>query len=283
MPLIRGHHYFDDHFTQTPNAWARDSRLTLRARGLLTLILSHSAGWSLSINSLAEQNQEGKDAIRKSIHELETVGYLARTQSKQDGRFSETIWTTQDPVTPLADLPLTENPTTENPTPKKNILKEEQVNKKLPQAELEDEFSEFWNRYPRKVEKLSAKKSFIKAAQDGNLEAILEGVKRLSLDPNLPPKQFIPHPATWLNSGGWENEPYPVRVKTKQELENDLLAYNAIRLEREAIQRDRERFRLATEKAEAEGNRAEGPPQCEHGQSIARCIICIRNNKPKGN
>jgi len=231
------------------------------------------------VNALAEQNQEGKDSIRTAIGELEREGYLTRSQINEGGRFGETVWTTSDP----SDLPLTENPTTENPTPKKNILKEKQVIKKLPQGNLEDEFLEFWNTYPRRVEKLSAKKSFIKAAQDGNLKAILEGVKRLSLDPNLPPKQFIPHPASWLNAGSWENEPYPERIKSKQEIESDNLSDRTARLEREAIQRDKERFRLANEHTEAESRRANGPPQCEHGNSVARCLTCIRNNKPKGN
>lgn len=127
MPLIRGHHSFDNHFTQVPNDWLRDSRLTFKARGLLSLVMSHTQGWSLSINSLAAQNQEGKDAIRSAILELESCGYLSRSQTNLGGRFGETVWTTHDP----ADLPLTENPTTENPmtvnpTPKKNIYKEQQ-------------------------------------------------------------------------------------------------------------------------------------------------------------
>jgi hypothetical protein len=123
MPLIRGHHEFDDHYTQLPNAWLRDNRLSFKARGLIALVMSHAQGWSLSVNTLAEQNQEGKDAIRSAIVELETLGYLSRTQVNDAGRFGESIWTTHDP----ADLPMTENPMTDNPTPKKNILKEEQV------------------------------------------------------------------------------------------------------------------------------------------------------------
>ena len=35
MPVIRGHHSFDNHFTQIPNHWLRDSRLSFKARGLM--------------------------------------------------------------------------------------------------------------------------------------------------------------------------------------------------------------------------------------------------------
>ena len=41
MPLIRGHHTFDDQFVQIPNAWMRDNRLSLKARGLLAQIKTH--------------------------------------------------------------------------------------------------------------------------------------------------------------------------------------------------------------------------------------------------
>jgi len=135
VPIIRGHHNFDDHYTQMPNAWLRDARLSFRARGLISLIMSHSQGWSLSINSLADQNQEGKDALRSAILELEALGYLSRSQPNEGGRFGESIWTTHDPE----DSPLTEKPLTVNPTPKKTITKEDQVKNTIAQQVKTDE------------------------------------------------------------------------------------------------------------------------------------------------
>jgi len=46
-------------------------------------------------------------------------------------------------------------------------------------------------------------------ANSNKLEDVMEGVRRMAADPNLPDKQFIPHPATWLNRSGWEDEAYP--------------------------------------------------------------------------
>jgi hypothetical protein len=34
-------------------------------------------------------------------------------------------------------------------------------------------------------------------------------------DPNLPDEQFIPHPATWLNAGGWDDPPFPSRIESR--------------------------------------------------------------------
>jgi len=209
MPLIRGHHSFDDHFTQIPNDWLRDSRLSLKAIGLLAQIMTHVPGWNMSINSLANRNNAGRDQIRTAISELEEFGYLTREQSREDGRFSETIWRTSDP----ADIPLSENPTTGNPTTKNTITKEEQT-KNNERTYSDSEFESFWSNYPKKVDKGAAIRAFKKALKTSPAPEVIEGAKRYAEDPNLPDKQFVKNPATWLNAEAWNNGPLPAIKKT---------------------------------------------------------------------
>lgn len=80
---------------------------------------------------------------------------------------------------------------------------------------LRDSFEEFYSSYPRRVGKEAAKRAFVKASKEVDPEVIVAGAKRLAADPNLPEKQFVPYPATWLNRAGWEDEPYPVRGSGK--------------------------------------------------------------------
>jgi hypothetical protein len=209
MPLIRGHHSFDDQFAQIPNAWLRDSRLSLKAIGLLAQIMTHVPGWNMSINSLSNRNNAGRDQIRTAISELEEFGYLTREQSREDGRFSETIWRTSDPT----DIPLSENPTTGNPTTKNTITKEEQI-KNNERTYSDSEFDSFWSNYPKKVDKGAAVRAFKKALKTSPAVEIIEGAKRYAEDPNLPDKQFVKNPATWLNAEAWNNGPLPARKKT---------------------------------------------------------------------
>jgi len=209
MPLIRGHHSFDDQFAQIPNAWLRDSRLSLKAIGLLAQIMTHVPGWNMSINSLSNRNNAGRDQIRTAISELEEFGYLTREQSREDGRFSETIWRTSDPT----DIPLSENPTTGNPTTKNTITKEEQI-KNNERTYSDSEFDSFWSNYPKKVDKGAAVRAFKKALKTSPAPEIIEGAKRYAEDPNLPDKQFVKNPATWLNAEAWNNGPIPARKKT---------------------------------------------------------------------
>ena len=211
MPLIRGHHSFDDHFTQIPNSWLRDDRLTFKARGLLGLVMSHSTGWTLSINSIAEQNLEGKDAIRSAIAELQKFGYLSRDQLNEFGRFGEAMWVTHDP----SENPTSENPMTENPTPKNNKLKEEQSIKNSKRTTAQNLFNEFWKEYPRKLDKGKAVKAFASALTRASLEDILAGAIRYKNDPNRL-DEFTKYPASWLNADSWENGPLPEDSRAKK-------------------------------------------------------------------
>lgn len=137
MAIIRESIALDSHFTTIPNAWLRDGRISLKARGLLSLVLSHRVGWQISVAALAKQNPEGKSAITAAIKELEECGYLERRRSHgPDGKFngydyllrSEPFTDNRLPVSdyPSTGYPSTGYPSTDNPPPKKTISQEEQ-------------------------------------------------------------------------------------------------------------------------------------------------------------
>lgn len=65
-------------FVQVSNDTARDARLSFKARGMLTWLLSHSDGWTSNAADVERAGTEGREAIRKGLHELEAAGYLVR-------------------------------------------------------------------------------------------------------------------------------------------------------------------------------------------------------------
>ena len=210
MPLIRGHHSFDDHFTQIPNAWLRDARISLGAKGLLAQLLSHAPGWRISQESLGRDNGVGRDAIRTLINELLEAGYLSRSEIRErneKGYLGGYTYTTQDPTQ--------DNPTQDNPLHKNNIIKNKILkNNERIYSDSENEFESFWSYYPKKVDKGAAIRAFRKALKTTPAPEVIEGAKRYAEDPNLPEKQFIKNPATWLNAEAWNNGPLPARKKT---------------------------------------------------------------------
>lgn len=74
--------------------------------------------------------------------------------------------------------------------------------------DLPGEFEAFWTAYPRKVGKFDAAKSWARARKTVAAEVIMVGLERAK--PGWIARgdaQFIPHPATWLNQGRWEDRP----------------------------------------------------------------------------
>lgn len=111
------------------NAHLRDTRLSLKAVGLLSKLLSLPDDWDYSVEGLTRICKEGKDAITAALKELEACGYLVRKQTHDAGGklsgMEYLIYEKPQEVTvdgkpangePLTDYPSTEKPLTENPS-----------------------------------------------------------------------------------------------------------------------------------------------------------------------
>ena len=76
-------------YTVMSNYHLRDRRLSLKAKGLLSLMLSLPEDWDYTLSGLARISLEGKDAIRAAVVELEQAGYVQRRQTTyKAGKFS---------------------------------------------------------------------------------------------------------------------------------------------------------------------------------------------------
>lgn len=261
-------------FAQIPNEAIRNPRISASAFRLLAYLMSHQDGYELTYGQIERETGLGRYAINQAIGNLEGQGWLKTERTKMpNGQYGPKSWTVLTPTTvgfSTAGDSTVEYPTDNKKTTTKEDKEKEQVN---PQAELEEAFNEFWTTYPRKVEKIAARKAFLKQAREHGTATLLEGARRLAEDPNLPAKQFIPYPASWLNAGGWTNEPYPERIKSKEEL---ALEERKLAEHRRAIaQRKHDELMAEAKKAkeEAEAN----PPQlCEHNRVAVICQKCQR-------
>lgn len=82
-----------DGYTVMANHHLRDKRLTLKAKGLLSLIFSLPPDWDMTIEGLAAISIECSDTISGIIKELESAGYISRyRERREDGRYGQTIY-----------------------------------------------------------------------------------------------------------------------------------------------------------------------------------------------
>lgn len=111
-------------YTVMANHHLRDERLSLKSKGLLSLIFSLPDDWRISIEGMTQFSADGKDAIRSAIRELTDAGYITRAQTHSEaGTFSgydyivhETPAASPSSGFPTMEKPTMEKPTTENPT-----------------------------------------------------------------------------------------------------------------------------------------------------------------------
>lgn len=90
---------FERDFTMTPNEWARDPLLSRGARGLLTELLSHDAGFRVSVRSLVATGPEGRTAIDTLVRELKAHDYLEHEIVRGvHGRIDGVVWRMTDPA-----------------------------------------------------------------------------------------------------------------------------------------------------------------------------------------
>jgi hypothetical protein len=73
-------------------------------------------------------------------------------------------------------------------------------------------FDDFWTAYPRKVGKIDAEKAYTKALTRSTVANILQAAQKFAANCCGKDTQFIPHPATWLNRGSWDDAPVDEKI-----------------------------------------------------------------------
>ena len=109
-------------YTVMSNHHLKDTGLSLKSKGLLSIMLSLPDSWNYTTRGLAAICREGVDAIGSAIRELETAGYIVRRLLRgDDGRITDTEYVIYErpiePDTPPPEpgVPDTPLPNTENP------------------------------------------------------------------------------------------------------------------------------------------------------------------------
>ena len=110
-------------YTVMSNHHLRNHTLSLKAKGLLSQMLSLPDDWDYTLQGLAQINKESIDAIREAVRELERAGYIKRSRERDKrGCLRGTVYTIYEqprteptPEEPTQALPTLDHPTLEKP------------------------------------------------------------------------------------------------------------------------------------------------------------------------
>ena len=113
-------------YTVMSNHHLQDKRLSLKAKGLLSYMLSLPDDWDYSLKGLTTGCRDGIDSVRSTVRELEASGYLRRSKVRDArGRIVDYNYEVfelpqkepaEDVPVPAPDSPSSENPTSGFPT-----------------------------------------------------------------------------------------------------------------------------------------------------------------------
>ena len=221
-------------YTVMSNCHLKDKNMSLKAKGLLSLMLSLPDDWDYSVNGLVAICKENKTAIQNTLRELEENGYLIRKKIKNEkGQFDYEYDVYENPYSdnPRLDNPQLGNLFTDNlwlgnqpqlntkelntkelSTKELNIDNQymsEGVEKTEPVKDYEEKFNIFYKAYPKKVAKTKVLSWFkSNKPKDDLFELMMKQLEvfKKSYNWNKDNGQYIPNPTTWLNQKRWEDE-----------------------------------------------------------------------------
>lgn len=112
MTKVRVHK--TSNFTVMSNHHFKEKKMSLKAKGLLSLMLSLPDDWNYSISGLVRLSKDGKDGVMTALSELEEFGYLTRERvTNSKGQFAGVEYN-------IFEEPQTEKPVAENPNSAKS-------------------------------------------------------------------------------------------------------------------------------------------------------------------
>ena len=182
-------------YTVMSNHHLRNHTLSLKAKGLLSQMLSLPEDWDYTLQGLAQINKESIDAIREAVRELERAGYIKRSRERDErGCLRGTVYTIYEqphaeptPEKPMQEKPMLEKPTLENPT---QLITKSTKKRKRQSTDLSITDSiPFPSGFP---DAPAQKRTETKEAFDGYRELILENIDYdvLASDPRVDREQL---------------------------------------------------------------------------------------------
>lgn len=210
-----------NNYTVMSNHHFKEKGMSLKAKGLLSLMLSLPDDWDYSISGLATLSKDGKDSIMSALAELEKFGYLTRTRlTNEKGQFAGVeynIFEIPQPKNPISEKPNEENENSENP----NSENRAQLNTNLTNHLLNEIFTLL---NTKDAELIAAYREYIKMRDKINspltemgLEKLIERAKRLSKGNERIEKLLLE--SAIINN--WKNV-YPPRESELERMSDDM-------------------------------------------------------------
>ena len=180
MAIYRIHK--EDNFVIIDKAFLLNEEISLKAKGLLALLLSYPDNWQFYKAEIVQHTTDKENSLNSGLKELIENGYIVRKQRKdENGKFEGYEYHVYEK--PSTEKPSTEKPSTEKPlllnnknTKNKNTKNKNTKNKNTkttPSPELVSEFKEWYSKYPHPRNEQQTMKNYINTRKTYSAEQLM--------------------------------------------------------------------------------------------------------------
>jgi len=222
----------DDFLIISNRGFIRDTRLSLKAKGLLTLMLTNKEDWLIHLNEIINHSKDGESALKTGSKELIECKYMRKIKERDEkGHFKSTLYyiydepfddsnipvftKTQDDNNPQGDFPLVDYPPVENQ--RLTNINNNNINniylddftkssngKDISYKDNADDFfNSLWVLYPKKKGKGGVSKSKKQVLQKVGYDEMKRCIERYIkwFESTGNSEQFMMYGSTFFNSG----------------------------------------------------------------------------------
>ena len=175
MAIYRIHK--EDNFVIIDKAFLLNEEISLKAKGLLALLLSYPDNWQFYKAEIVQHTTDKENSLNSGLKELIENGYIVRKQRKdENGKFEGYEYHVYEK--PSTEKPSTEKPSTEKPIllNNKNTKNKNTKNKNTkttPSPELVSEFKEWYSKYPHPRNEQQTMKNYINTRKTCSAEQLM--------------------------------------------------------------------------------------------------------------
>lgn len=197
-------------FTVIDNGIFKNRNLSLKAKGLICLLLSLPDGWEYSVKGLQALSSDKYSAITSGLKELEEAGYFRREQRFKGGKFAGYEYIISE--TQNLDFTFSENPISEKTISENHAQLNTNTNKRLnslSKKEINTEFDNLWILYPRKQGKDKAQSYYEKARKSGTTyEEVEAGILayKAYIEAEQIDKRYVKQGSTFFSQKAWQDD-----------------------------------------------------------------------------
>lgn len=197
-------------FTVIDNGIFKNRNLSLKAKGLICLLLSLPDGWEYSVKGLQALSSDKYSAITSGLKELEEAGYFRREQRFKGGKFAGYEYIISE--TQNLDFTFSENPISEKTISENHAQLNTNTNKRLnplSKKVINTEFDNLWILYPRKQGKDKAQGYYERARKAGTTyEEVEAGILayKAYIEAEQIDKRYVKQGSTFFSQKAWQDD-----------------------------------------------------------------------------